>query len=79
MSNNWDTTTTSTTNIHVSDWDREGASVIHWNRGIEDRYSLTLASVTLFLTGEDFRNKFLPELQEAIANPITQKNNNEGV
>jgi hypothetical protein len=79
MNSNWDTITTSTTSVHVSDWDREGASVIHWNRGVEDRYSLTIASVTFFFTGEDFRNKFLPELQEATANPITQKKNPDSV
>jgi hypothetical protein len=79
MSNNWDTITTSMTSIHVSDWDTEGASLIHWNRGIEDRYSMTIASVTFFFTGEDFRNKFLPELLYATANPITQKKDHDNV
>jgi hypothetical protein len=74
MSNNWDTITTSTTSVHVSDWDRETVTSIHWNRGIEDRYTLAIAGVTFFFNGEDFRNKFLPELLEATAKPQSPNN-----
>jgi hypothetical protein len=55
--------------VHIYDMSEEGISVLHWSPDKEDRYTVKISGVTFFISGDDFRNEFMPRMMNAMGEP----------
>lgn len=56
---------------HIYDMSAHDVSVTHWDSNGEDRYTVRVANVVFYLSGDDFRDFFAPKVKRALKNPKT--------
>jgi hypothetical protein len=54
-------------NVHIYDMSEESISILHWIPGTEDRYTVKISDVIFFISGDDFRNEFVPRMLNAMS------------